>query len=144
MSIAILAPAAGVQELLQRMDEAFAETTGFPHQLIKSSELAIDLQETEDNIVVMASLPGFMAGDLDIEVSKGGLTIRAVSTADRDATKGAWHLRERRSGSMQRTVTLPTAVYEDDATAVLEHGVLTVTVPKANRKPWRRVKVEAK
>jgi HSP20 family protein len=115
-----------------------------PRPIIEPGFLALDLQETDSDIVVKASLPGFKPEDLTVEISKGTLTIRGESKEEREEKRGTWHLQERRYGSVQRTFTLPTPVYEDEAKATLDDGVLTITVPKSERTPTRRLEIQAK
>jgi HSP20 family protein len=124
------------------MDKLFAEMNGLPKFAFERSSLDLDVKETDDNVVVTASVPGVKPEDLTVEINKGVLTISGESKAEHEETKGTWHLQERRVGSVQRTITLPTAVYDDEAKAALSDGVLTVTIPKSDRTPARRIEIE--
>ena len=71
------------------------------------------------------------------------LTIRGESTAEEEKDGDRWHLRERRFGSFQRTVSLPTPVNPDQAEAQYEHGVLTLTLPKSEAAKPRQIKIKS-
>jgi HSP20 family protein len=142
MSITTWSPFREMDTLRERMDKLFAEMTGLPKFTFEPSSLELDVKETDDNVVVTASVPGAKPEDLTVEINKGVLTIRGESKTEHEETKGTWHLQERRVGSVQRTITLPAAVYDDEAKAALAEGVLTVTIPKSDRTPARRVEIE--
>ncbi|MEX1157377.1 MAG: Hsp20 family protein [Thermomicrobiales bacterium] len=142
MSITTWSPLRELETLRERMDKLFAEMNGMPMLAFEPSSLALDVQETDEAVVVTASVPGFKPDDLTVEINKGVLTIRGESKAEREEKKGAWRLQERRFGSVQRAITLPAAVYDDEAKATLADGVLTVTIPKSDRTPTRRIDIE--
>jgi len=97
--------------------------------------------ETEDNYLIKASLPGVKPEDVEITVHGETLTIRAQSKAEEEKKGEQWHLRERRFGSFQRSVTLATPVNSDQAQAHYEHGVLTLTLPKSEAAKPRQIKI---
>lgn len=144
MSITTWSPMREIETFRERMDKLFSEMTIMPRTIVEPGFLALDVQETDNDVVIKASLPGFKTEDLNVEISKGALTIRGESKAEREEKNSTYHLQERRCGSVTRAVTLPASVYEDEAKATLENGVLTVTVPKSERTPTRRIDVETK
>ena len=89
----------------------------------------IDVAEYDDELVVMADLPGFDREEIDVRVRDDRLTIGAERDASREDTDRRYLRRERRHESVTRTVDLPTTVRTEDATATYRHGVLTVTIP---------------
>lgn len=142
MSITTWSPLREMDSLRERMDRFFAEMNGLPKFAFEPSSLELDVKETDDNVVVTASVPGVKPEDLTVEINKGVLTIRGESKTEHEETKGTWHLQERRVGIVHRAIALPAAVYDDEAKAMLADGVLTVTIPKSDRTPARRVEVE--
>lgn len=92
----------------------------------------LDVMEGDDELVVVADLPGFETDDIDVSVSGRTLTLRAEREAETEREDGAWLRRERSSSSVRRSVDLPAAVDVDDATATYTNGVLTVTLPRAD------------
>src|SRR4051794_36381965 len=77
--------------------------------------LPLDVTETADEFVVKASLPGVKPEDVQITVLGDTLTIRGESKAEEEKQGEQWHLRERRFGAFQRSVTLSTPVNADQA-----------------------------
>jgi len=99
-----------------------------------ASSLALDVKETPDKFIVTASAPGVPPSDIDITVLGDTLRIRGHRREDiEEATEGSrWLLRERRFGTFERTVSLPSVVDSDDASADFKDGVLTISLPKAD------------
>jgi HSP20 family protein len=72
------------------------------------------------------------------------LTIKGEMTEEREEKEGNYHLRERRYGAFQRSISLPTLVNADKAQAESEHGVLTLTLPKVEEVKPKSIKIKAK
>jgi HSP20 family protein len=107
---------------------------------------AIDMYQTDDEIVVKAALPGFKSDDVQINVTGEILSIRGEVKREReDENKNkSWHIREQRWSSFERSVRLPTAVVADKAKAEFEDGVLTVSLPKAEEVRPKTISVKTK
>jgi len=106
--------------------------------------LALDVMDTEDDVIVQATVPGVKLEDLDITVAGDVLTIRGEFKSEQK-TEGAHYLRqERRYGAFERSVALPTTVVADKASTNFENGVLTLTLPKAEAVKPKTIKVKAK
>jgi HSP20 family protein len=103
--------------------------------------MPLDISETEDAFVVKASLPGIKPEDVQMTVQGDTLTIRAESKAEEEKKGEHWHLRERRFGSFQRSVSLATPVNSERAEARYENGVLTLTLPKSEAAKPRQIKI---
>lgn len=104
----------------------------------------VDLYETENDVVIKASLPGVKPEDIDISVTGDHLTLKAESKQETEEKGQNWYRRERRSGSFVRQFQLPTEVQADKAAADFEHGVLKLTLPKAEAVKPKTIKVETK
>jgi len=78
---------------------------------------------------------------VQITVHGDTLTIRGESKAEEEKKGETWHLRERRFGAFQRTLSLSTPIDPDKAVAQFDHGVLTLTLPKSERAKPRQIKV---
>ncbi|WP_435095479.1 archaeal heat shock protein Hsp14 [Halorubrum sp. N11] len=91
----------------------------------------IDVAEYDDEFVVMADLPGYDREDIDVRAAKDRLTITAERDTEHEDADQRYLRRERRHESITRSVDLPGAIVDDDASATYHHGVLTVTLPKA-------------
>lgn len=106
-----------------------------------SAPLPLDVSETEDEFVIRASVPGVKPDDVQITVQGDTLTIRGESRSEEEKDGERWHLRERRFGAFQRSVTLGTPVIADKAEVHYEHGVLTLALPKAEEAKPRQIKI---
>jgi HSP20 family protein len=110
----------------------------------RSWGLAVDMFETNDNLVVKASVPGVKPENLDVTVQGETLTIRGETQEEQQRDQGRYHVRERRQGSFSRTVTLPFPIQNDRVEATFDNGVLTLTLPKAEAIKPRSIKVQTK
>lgn len=93
--------------------------------------MPLDIAERDDHFEVRASLPGYKPDEVHVMVQGDTLTIRARRNEDEEQKNENWIVRERRTGSLTRSITLPVAVDADKATARFEDGVLTLELPKA-------------
>src|SRR4051812_47441641 len=108
------------------LQESFVRPGGAATQGNGYTPLPLDICETENDFVVKAALPGIKPGDVEITVHGDTLTIRGESKFEEEKKGERWHLRERRFGTFQRSVSLATPVNPDNAQAHFEHGVLTL------------------
>jgi HSP20 family protein len=122
------------------LQESFIRPTSFLAQE-GTATLPLDVSETDNEFVIKASLPGVKPDEVQITVHGGTLTIRGECKAEEGKKDERWHLRERRFGSFQRSVTLPVPVSSDKADARYEHGALTLTLPKAEEAKPRQIKI---
>ena len=104
---------------------------------------AVNVEETPEELVLTAELPGLTDDDIEIELENSVLTIRGEKTAERhegDESK-KYHVWERSYGSFQRSFTLPRTVAADKIAADFENGVLHVRMPKAPEAKGRRIAI---
>jgi len=106
--------------------------------------LPVDMYETDQDVVVKATVPGVKPEDINITVTDDVVTIKGETKAEEEVSRENYHLREHRYGAFQRSVRLPTDVKADKAEAVFEHGVLTLTLPKTEEVLPKTIKVKAK
>ena len=131
-----------LREAMDRLfDDAFTRPFGLDHALRMP---AVDLYQTDNEVVVKASLPGLKADDVQISVTGDVLTIKGEYKEKEDKKEKAYHLREQRYGAFERTLSLPTEVKSDQATADFENGILTITLPKAEAVKPKTITVKAK
>ena len=101
---------------------------------------ALDVYRTDDEFVLTVDLPGVDAGSIDVDVDGRVLTIRAQRTAVE--TEGAtWISRERPTGAIVRKLSLGDGVDSEKIAADYANGVLTVTIPVAEKAKPRKVAV---
>ncbi|HUG33652.1 MAG TPA: Hsp20/alpha crystallin family protein [Anaerolineales bacterium] len=131
--------------LREAMDHLFDDAFTRPLSLRDGwSVPAIDMYQTDEEIVVKASIPGFKAEEVQINVTGEILTLRGEMKQEDEKKDKAWHIREQRWGSFERSVALPTHVVADKAKAEFENGVLIVTLPKAEEVKPKTITVKAK
>jgi len=119
--------------LRDAMDQLFDEMIMQPGNLAAGNRVvpAIDLYQTEEAVVLKASLPGIDPDDLKISVTGDVLTIQGEQTAENEEKQATYHIRERKWGSFSRSLSLPVPVQSEKANAEYENGILTLTLPKA-------------
>ena len=93
-----------------------------------------------DNFALAAELPGVSSWDLDIQVK--GRTVRlSGSKSVKYPEKASIHRRERLPGRFDRSITLPIEIDQDRATAEFHHGILAITLPRAERDKPRSIQI---
>lgn len=138
-------PAREMMTLREAMDHLFDDAFTRPLTLRDGwSVPAVDMYQTDDEVVVKASIPGFKAEDVQISVTGDILTLRGEVKQEDEKKDKAWHIREQRWGSFERSVALPTEVIADKAKAEFENGILSITLPKAEEVKPKTITVKAK
>lgn len=142
-NLTIFDPFREMVSLRSMLDQAF------DNMLSRNSEfgtelLAVDMYQTDDNIVVKTAMPGIKAEDIQVSVSNNLLTIQGQSKDEKVVENARYHLRERRAGSFSRSIELPGMVVAEKADAKFEDGVLTLTLPKAEDAKARAIAVKVK
>jgi HSP20 family protein len=102
---------------------------------------ALDLSETAEGYLVEAALPGIKPEDVEITVENNVLTIKGETRKEVDDQKRNFHRVERRFGTFQRTIGLPSTVKPDQIQASLTNGVLRLEIPKAEEVKPRKISV---
>jgi HSP20 family protein len=110
----------------------------------ESRSLALDVSETDEALIVEASLPGINPEEVDISISSNILTIKSDREEEKEAHKDHFHIRERRYGSMHRSINLPVQVDAAKAEAIFDKGVLKLTLPKKENGKSTRIEVKVK
>jgi len=148
MSLIRWEPFEGLMTLRDAMDRLFEESfvRPFGGTLFRqdASILPIDMYETENEVVVKASVPGIKPEELDIQVRGDTLTIRGETKSEEEKLQGTWHYKERRYGTFCRSMSLPSGVNADAAQATFENGVLTLTLPKIEEAKPKIIRVKSK
>lgn len=100
----------------------------------------IELLDAGDSVVLKAQLPGVDVNDLDVQVSRGAVSISGEHRFEKRQEQGYYHS-EFRYGKFQRVVSLPVAIENTEITADYKDGVLVLTLPKAAEARNKTVKV---
>ena len=104
-------------------------------------QLAVDVYETDETLVVKARTAGVNKEDLDVSISDGILTVSGTLSSGDDTDATNWHIQECYWGEFSRTVALPVPVKEDEAQASLKDGVLSITLPKVQQEQAKKIQV---
>ena len=106
-------------------------------------ELAIDVYETPDDVIVRTMIPGVKRDELDVSLSRDSITIRGQRKEDRTISDQDYHFRELYWGTFSRTVSLPQEIEPDEAEAMERHGLLTIRLPKIDKNKRSHLKVKS-
>lgn len=127
---------------LLNLDKDFDEdTSSLLEEENKDGELAIDVYDDGDEIVVKTMVAGVKPEDLDISVTRDMLTIRGSRKEEKEINKNNYHQKELYWGSFSRTVMLPTEVDIDNSEAIEKHGLLILTLPKIDKERQSKLKI---
>ena len=105
-------------------------------------QLAVDVVETENDLIVKARTAGVDRNDLDVSISDGILTISGTLSSGDEADVKKWHIQECYWGEFSRTLALPVAVKEDEVAAVLKDGVLTISFSKIKQEQAKKITIQ--
>jgi HSP20 family protein len=132
--------------LREAMDRLFDDAFTRPLSLAGNnwSVPAVDMYQTENEIVVKAALPGIKPDEVQINVTGEVLILKGEIKQKEEVKEKAYHLREQRLGMFERSIILPTDVVADKARADFENGILTITLPKAEQAKPKTISVKAK
>ena len=110
---------------------------------VEGWNVPLDVAREGDNILVHASLPGVDPENIDVSIEDNVLTIKAATHSDMERKEGEYLMRERRTGSFHRALRLPDTVDTERIQPTCKNGVLTITIPKAEAKKAKQLKVVA-
>lgn len=127
-----------VDESGEPKDDEWENTDDFPGQL------AVDVYETADKLVVKARTAGISKSDLDVSISDNILTISGVLSGGEDEQTTRWHIQECYWGEFSRTIALPVPVREDENSvkAELKDGVLTISFEKEKTEAPKKIAIQ--
>jgi HSP20 family protein len=108
---------------------------------MRPDAIPLDVVERDDAFVVKAAIPGVRPEDVEVVVQGERVTVRAQGRSEEERHGDNWLMKEHRSGSFQRTVTLPASVSSENAEARIENGILTLRLPKLQEARPRRINI---
>lgn len=132
-------PFADMAQLNRAMNRLFAAPNGrseaFP---------PLNIYANSEEAVVSAELPGIEADKVDIAVNGSTFTLSGSRETEQPGQDAAYHRQERFAGRFSRTVELPFNVDAEKVKAQLRHGLLKVTLPRAEADKPRKIQIENK
>ena len=104
-------------------------------------QLAVDVYETKDKLVVKARTAGVNKGDLDVSIADNTLSVRGTLSAGNEEEVENYFVQECYWGEFSRSLALPVPVKEDEVEAVLKDGVLTISFKKLKQDTVKKIQV---
>ena len=135
--------ATSLQDQVNRLFNDVFERSGQESSLTTWAP-AVDIYETEQELVVMADLPDVDEKDIDIRVENNMLTIRGERKFESEAGQGNYLRIERAYGSFTRSFSLPSIVNTEGIEAGYRNGVLTVRLPRREESKAKQIKIGVK
>lgn len=105
-------------------------------------QLAVDVFETKEKLIVKARTAGVNKQDLDVSISDNTLSIRGTLNAGGEHQVENYFVQECYWGEFSRSIALPVPVKEDDIEAVLKDGVLTIGFTKVNQETIKKIQIQ--
>src|SRR5437763_10659714 len=130
-----------IREAMDRWFQQSLSGTGQLLSTLRPDSIPVDVIEHDDSFEVRASVPGVKPEDVEVTVQGERVSIRADVRGDQERRGDNWLMREHRYGTLQRSVNLPSPVSSDNAEARIEHGILSLRLPKLQGAQARRISV---
>jgi HSP20 family protein len=124
-------PFAMMRRLSEEMDRALGSTFGLWRGFGESGMWAppVEIREHNDNIEILAELPGMAKDDVKVEVTDEGIILEGEKKREQETEEGGVHRSERSYGRFYRLIPLPEGANADQAKAEFKNGVLNIRVP---------------
>lgn len=106
-----------------------------------AGQLAVDVYETKEKLVVKGRVAGVNKADLDVSISDNTLTIKGTLSAGNEDGVENYFLQECYWGEFSRSIVLPVPVKEDEIEAMLKDGVLTISFSKLKQDTVKKIQV---
>jgi HSP20 family protein len=127
-------------EVEQTPENPFSQWEGAEAQ---EGELAVDVYQTNDSIVIQAMVAGVASEDLSVSVTREMVTIKGKREAPKGISTENYFYQELYWGAFSRTILLPAEVETEDVEATEKHGLLTVKLPKIDKDKKATVKIKS-
>lgn len=141
-------PFSDMLTLRQAMDRLFDDSFVRPSRLTtafdEGTDLPVDMYQTDDSVVVKASVPGIKPEEVEVTITGDTLTIKGETRTAEEVKRDNYFRREISYGAFNRSILLPNSLQTDKAEATFENGVLTLTIPKAEETKPRQIKIKPK
>jgi len=134
-------PLSALQEEMNRLLEEF---WGRKRDLARFISPAIDMEETDKDIVVQAEMPGVEPEDIEVSISGNNLVIRGERKQEKEQKKKRYHVMECTYGSFYRSIPLPMEVDTEKVSAEYKKGILRVVLPKSKEVLPKQIKIEVR
>jgi len=147
MAVIRWTPLRELATMQERMNKLFEDTLkptlrGDDGLSVASWAPAVDIYETDKEIVLKAELPEMQEKDIDIKVEDNVLSVAGERRMEKEVKEENYHRIERSYGSFNRSFTLPRTVDREGIKAAYKDGVLKVTLPKKEEVKPKQIKID--
>ena len=127
------------------LPKALPETEEAEEEWLAESEgqLTVDVFQTSSDIIIQAPIAGVKPEDVDISITDDVITIKGERKEENSIDKENYYVQECYWGAFSRSIILPVPVLMEKAKATFKNGVLTISLPKAERAKTKSIKVKA-
>ena len=133
-----------LEQMSDRLNRLFVQPTSGEAAGRASWSPSVNVEETKEEILLSAELPGMNIEDVEIEVENNILSLRGEKKEERDGKDDRrYHVWERCYGSFERQFTLPRTVRTDEISAQFKDGILHVQMPKAPEAKAKKIAIKA-
>ena len=108
----------------------------------EDAQLTVDVYQTPDEIIVKTIVAGVAANELDVSITRDMVTISGTRHDQEEAVEDDYYHRELYWGSFSRTIVLPEEVDVDEARAISKNGLMTLHLPKLDKKKKTKLSVQ--
>jgi HSP20 family protein len=139
-----LSPWLEVEDMSNRLHRLFGEPSNGEASRRSPWSPTVNVEETSEELLFTAELPGMSIDDIAIEVENNVLSLSGEKKEEKEESEDRrYHLWERKYGSFKRTFTLPRTVKTEKITAHMKDGVLFIQVPKAPEAKSRKIAIKS-
>lgn len=121
--------------------QAIAPADEWDEEEAVPGQLAVDVYETKEKLVVKARTAGVNKNDLDVSIADNTLSIRGTLSAGNEEDVENYFVQECYWGEFSRSIALPVPVKEDEIEAVLKDGVLTISFTKVKQDTVKKIQI---
>lgn len=148
MNIVKWDPFRDLSTIQDRVNRLFEDTLtkfkgGEVERFASGWEPAVDVYETNNEIVMKVELPGLQKDNVSIELKDNILTIKGERKFEEEVKKEDYHRIERSYGYFQRSFSLPSTIQQDKVKANFKDGILDIKLPKAEKAKPTQIEIES-
>jgi HSP20 family protein len=118
-----------------------AKADGWEEDGEPEGQLTVDVYQTADEIVIESAIAGVKPDDIDVSVTSDSITIRGARRHEQEVKDGDYLYQECYWGRFARSLILPQEIDSDNAAVTFKNGILTIRLPKVNKKKLKKLRV---
>ncbi|MEK7556087.1 MAG: Hsp20/alpha crystallin family protein [Patescibacteria group bacterium] len=131
------------QDIIDDREDTVAGKESWADEESDEGELSVDVYQTPDAIIVKAMIASVKPDDLQVSITRDMITIKGKREEEKVVSEEDYYHKELYWGAFTRTILLPQEVEPEEAEAIEKHGLLTIILPKIDKKKVARIKVKS-